>query len=285
MYKGRFAPSPTGPLHFGSLVTALASFLDARANGGIWQLRFDDIDPPRHDPLSFTSIPNCLEQHGLCWDNDVIMQSERRDAHESYIGALKAKGLVFVCRCTRATLGPLGQCDSDCSRCQYDEGSQRLRLTGEAVDSFIDLALGYRAPDDMPDNFVIKRRDGLIAYQLATAVDDIDEGYTHIVRGSDLLNSTFRQTAVHKALGKSSPQYGHLPLVTDSLGNKLSKQSGATAVDASKPVENLRSALGFLNQPSPQDSCKTVKDLLEFATEHWDLALIKTSHPVTFRHE
>ena len=123
----------------------------------------------------------------------------------------------------------------------------------------------------MPDNFVVKRRDGLIAYQLATAVDDVDEGYTNIIRGTDLLDSTFRQIAIQKMLGKQSPSYGHLPLVTDSLGNKLSKQSGATAVDMTRPSENLRSALGFLRQPSPPKTARSIRDLLDFATENWDL--------------
>jgi glutamyl-Q tRNA(Asp) synthetase len=124
----------------------------------------------------------------------------------------------------------------------------------------------------MPKNFVMKRRDGLIAYQLATAVDDIDEGYTHIIRGSDLLDSTFRQMAIHEALGKLSPRYGHLPLVTDSLGNKLSKQAGAQAVDVARPVANLRLALDFLNQPSPPTTAKSLDDVLHFATEHWRLS-------------
>ena len=277
MYKGRFAPSPTGPLHFGSLVAAVASYLDARAHTGVWQLRLDDIDPPRHDPTSFTSIPNCLEQHGLNWDNEVIRQSDRREAHESYISALKADGRVFRCLCTRATLGHLGQCESDCQLSQHDEGSWRLALSGDTLSDFDDLVLGSQAPTDVLQNFVVKRRDGLIAYQLATAVDDIDEGYTHIIRGSDLLGSTFRQIAIHKVLGQTSPQYGHLPIATDALGNKLSKQSGAPAIDTSTPIENLRSALAFLNQISPPQSCKTTKDLLSFGTEHWDLARTRTS--------
>lgn len=277
MYKGRFAPSPTGPLHFGSLVAALASYLDARAHEGIWQLRLDDIDPPRHDPTSFTRIPNCLEQHGLYWDNNVIMQSKRREAHESYISALSADGRVFRCLCTRATLGHLGQCESDCQLSQHNEGSWRLALSEEALSGFNDLVLGSQAPADMPQNFVVKRRDGLLAYQLATAVDDIDEGYTHIIRGSDLLGSTFRQMAIHSALGQTSPKYGHLPIATDPLGNKLSKQSGASAIDTKTPVENLRSALAFLNQTPPPPSCKTPTDLLTFGAEHWDLTRTGTS--------
>ena len=277
MYKGRFAPSPTGPLHFGSLIAALASYLDARAHKGVWQLRLDDIDPPRHDPTSFTSIPNCLEQHGLYWDNDMLMQSKRRDAHESYISSLSANGRVFRCLCTRATLGHLGQCEFDCQLSQHNEGSWRLALSGETMNGFDDLVLGSQAPTDMPQNFVVKRRDGLLAYQLATAVDDIDEGYTHIIRGSDLLGSTFRQMAIHSALGQTSPKYGHLPIATDPMGNKLSKQTGAPAIDTNTPVENLRSALTFLNQASPPRSCKTPTDILAFGTEHWDLARIPTS--------
>ena len=145
------------------------------------------------------------------------------------------------------------------------------------MNGFDDLVLGSQAPTDMPQNFVVKRRDGLLAYQLATAVDDIDEGYTHIIRGSDLLGSTFRQMAIHSALGQTSPKYGHLPIATDPMGNKLSKQTGAPAIDTNTPVENLRSALTFLNQASPPRSCKTPTDILAFGTEHWGLARIPTS--------
>ena len=272
MYKGRFAPSPTGPLHFGSLVAALASFLDARFNQGTWQVRLDDIDPPRHDRSSFQAIPDCLEQHGLLWDNDLILQSRRKEAHESCISELRRAGHIFTCICTRITLGPLGQCQADCSEKQHEQGSIRLHLSDAPAPNFTDLVLGPQIPTLMPKNFVMKRRDGLIAYQLATAVDDIDEGYTHIIRGSDLLDSTFRQMAIHEALGKLSPRYGHLPLVTDSLGNKLSKQAGAQAVDVARPVANLRLALDFLNQPSPPTTAKSIDEVLHFATEHWRLS-------------
>ena len=272
MYKGRFAPSPTGPLHFGSLVAALASFLDARFNQGTWQVRLDDIDPPRHDRSSFQAIPDCLEQHGLLWDNDLILQGRRKEAHESCISELRRAGHIFTCICTRTTLGPLGQCQADCSEKQHEQGSIRLHLSDAPAPNFTDLVLGPQIPTLMPKNFVMKRRDGLIAYQLATAVDDIDEGYTHIIRGSDLLDSTFRQMAIHEALGKLSPRYGHLPLVTDSLGNKLSKQAGAQAVDVARPVANLRLALDFLNQPSPPTTAKSIDEVLHFATEHWRLS-------------
>ena len=275
MYKGRFAPSPTGPLHFGSLVAALASFLDARFNQGTWQVRLDDIDPPRHDRSSFQTIPDCLEQHGLLWDNDLILQSSRKETHEFYIGELRRAGHIFTCICTRTTLGPLGQCQADCSEKQHEQGSIRLHLSDAPAPNFTDLVLGPQIPTLMPKNFVMKRRDGLIAYQLATAVDDIDEGYTHIIRGSDLLDSTFRQMAIHEALGKLSPRYGHLPLVTDSLGNKLSKQAGAQAVDVARPVANLRLALDFLNQPSPPTTAKSIDEVLHFATEHWRLSQLK----------
>lgn len=207
----------------------------------------------------------------------MIMQSKRREAHESYISALSADGRVFRCLCTRATLGHLGQCESDCQLSQHNEGSRRLALPGETLSGFNDLVLGSQAPTDMPQNFVVKRRDGLLAYQLATAVDDIDEGYTHIIRGSDLLSSTFRQMAIHSALGQTSPKYGHLPIATDPMGNKLSKQTGAPAIDTKTPVENLRSALAFLNQTPPPPSCKTPTDLLTFGAEHWNLARTGTS--------
>ncbi len=208
----------------------------------------------------------------MLWDNDLILQSGRKETHEFYISKLRNAGHIFSCTCTRTTLGPLGQCQSDCHEKRHGQGSIRFHLSDVTASGFTDLVLGHQVPTVMPKNFVMKRRDGLISYQLATAVDDIDEGYTHIIRGSDLLDSTFRQMAIHEALGKLSPRYGHLPLVIDSLGNKLSKQAGAQAVDVARPIANLRLALDFLNQPSPPSAAKSIGDILNFATEHWRLS-------------
>lgn len=276
MYKGRFAPSPTGPLHFGSLVAALASYLDARASQGIWQLRIDDIDPPRHDPKSFTSIPECLRRHGLVWDNAQILQSARRASHEQYLQKLRADNRVFTCICTRSTLGSLSQCEAGCGDRRYEQGSIRLKMESALPVAFTDLVMGEQSASNLPTNFVVKRKDGLIAYQLATAVDDVDEGYTHVVRGRDLLDSTFRQIIIQRALGKSSPRYAHIPLVTDVQGNKLSKQTSAPAVNDETPVDNLRAALIFLNQKPPSAEVQSVDALLDHAIRHWDITETQT---------
>ena len=253
----------------GSLVAALGSFLDARSHGGEWHLRIDDIDPPRHDKASFESIPLCLERHALTWDGPIILQSQRREAHEDALSKLRSAGHLFDCLCTRATLGAFGACVSDC-RDQTDiEGSVRFHLPSGAPDRVNDLFLGEQRASTLPRNFIVKRRDGLIAYQLATAIDDLDEGYTHVIRGADLLESSLRQMMIHQALGRLSPKYGHLPIITDQSGNKLSKQTGAQAIDDDTPIANLRRALALLGQPTPPEGVDYVEDILHLATVNW----------------
>lgn len=269
-YSGRFAPSPTGPLHLGSLITAVASYLDARASGGSWRLRIDDIDPPRHDQTSFESIPSCLQAHGLTWDGDVIRQSLRRSTHDQYLKELEHQGLTFTCVCTRTSLGSLGQCEADCSSRRHRTGSVRFKVPDDLPNILDDLILGSRVTPRLPANFVIRRRDGLIAYQLATAVDDLDELYTHVIRGADLLESGYRQMAIQSALGRQSPRYGHIPILYDQQGNKLSKQTGAAPVDIQTPDQNLKFALRFLNQSTALSDTSSVRDILEHAIDHWN---------------
>ena len=253
----------------GSLVAALGSFLDARSHQGEWCLRIDDIDPPRHDKASFESIPRCLESHGLTWDGPIIFQSQRREAHEDALSKLRNAGHLFDCLCTRATLGELGACVSDCRDRKDIEGSVRFYVPADAPDRVKDLFLGEQRASALPSNFIVKRRDGLIAYQLATAIDDLDEGYTHVIRGADLLESSLRQMMLHQTLGRLSPEYGHLPIVTDQSGNKLSKQTGAQAIDTDTPNANLRRALAFLGQPTPPQDVDCVEDILQLATANW----------------
>ena len=253
----------------GSLVTALGSFLDARSHEGEWYLRVDDIDPPRHDKSSFGSIPLCLERHGLTWDGPIIFQSQRRYAHEDALSKLRNAGHLFHCLCTRATLGELGACVSDCRDRKDIEGSVRFHVPDDAPDRVKDLFLGEQRASALPSNFIVKRRDGLIAYQLATAIDDLDEGYTHVIRGADLLESSLRQMMLHQTLGRLSPEYGHLPIVTDQSGNKLSKQNGAQAIDTDTPNANLRRALAFLGQPTPPQDMDCLEDILHLATANW----------------
>ena len=268
----------------GSLVTALGSFLDARSHEGEWRLRIDDIDPPRHDKVSFGSIPHCLESHGLTWDGPIIFQSQRREAHEEALSKLRNRGHLFDCLCTRATLGELGACVSDCRNRQDIEGSLRFHLPSAAPDRVKDLFLGEQHASAIPSNFIVKRRDGLIAYQLATAIDDLDEGYTHVIRGADLLESSLRQMMLHQTLGRLSPEYGHLPIVTDQSGNKLSKQTGAQAIDSDTPNANLRRALAFLGQPTPPKDVDCVEDILQLATVNWRRDSLNLKN-VTFQHD
>lgn len=273
-YRGRFAPSPTGPLHAGSLVAALASFLDARHQGGVWRVRFDDIDPPRAVEGSERNIIAALRGHGLHWDEPILYQSERSEKYESALQTLWQLGYLFRCICTRTTLSGAGTCGQDCRNADYPATlghSLRVRVIPERLQNFTDRFMGEQAvaTGGVPADFIVKRRDGLFAYQLAAAVDDALPHVTHVVRGDDLLTSTHRQRWLQQLLGLTSPNYAHVGVVCDHAGNKLSKQTGAEALNVSAAAENLRDALRHLRQQPPPASAKTVIDLLGFAIEHW----------------
>ena len=273
-YRGRFAPSPTGPLHAGSLVAALASFLDARHQGGVWRLRFDDIDPPRAVAGSEQNIVAALRGHGLHWDEPILYQSEHSERYESALQTLWQLGYLFRCICTRTTLSSAGTCGQDCRNADHPGSlahSLRVRVIPERLRNFTDRLVGEQAvaTGGVPADFIVKRRDGLFAYQLAAAVDDALPHVTHVVRGDDLLTSTHRQRWLQQLLGLTSPNYAHVGVVCDHAGNKLSKQTGAEALNVSAAAENLRDALRHLRQPPPPASAKTVIDLLGFAIEHW----------------
>ena len=273
-YRGRFAPSPTGPLHAGSLVAALARFLDARHQGGVWRVRFDDIDPPRAVEGSERNIIAALRGHGLHWDEPILYQSERSERYESALQTLWQLGYLFRCICTRTTLSGAGTCGQDCRNADYPATlghSLRVRVIPERLQNFTDRFMGEQAvaTGGVPADFIVKRRDGLFAYQLAAAVDDALPHVTHVVRGDDLLTSTHRQRWLQQLLGLTSPNYAHVGVVCDHAGNKLSKQTGAEALNVSAAAENLRDALRHLRQQPPPASAKTVIDLLGFAIEHW----------------
>ena len=273
-YRGRFAPSPTGSLHAGSLVAALASFLDARHQGGVWRLRFDDIDPPRAVSGSKQSIVAALRGHGLNWDEPILYQSEHSERYESALQELWQLGYLFRCICTRTTLASGGTCGQDCRNADHPAmlaHSLRVRVTPERLQDFTDRFMGEQAvpTERMPADFIVKRRDGLFAYQLAAAVDDALPHFTNVVRGDDLLSSTHRQRWLQQLLGQTSPHYAHVGVVCDHMGNKLSKQNGAEALNVKDAEENLRNALRHLRQPPPPASAKTTIELLGFAIEHW----------------
>lgn len=266
-YRGRFAPSPTGPLHLGSLVAAVASYLDARHHGGQWLVRIEDLDPPREVAGASEGILESLKAHGLHWDGQVSYQSQRSDAYDAALARLDRSGLLFDCVCTRATLGPGGSCGQ---RCHPEPGSavaRRIALTCD--EQFIDLVLGIQVPEDLPDDVVLRRKDNLYAYALAVVVDDGLQGITHVIRGADLLGQTPLQMSLHRCLGHTPPAFGHVPVLTNAEGQKLSKQTGAQALDNACAVDNLVRVLRMLGQTLP-----TVTDnaqaLLEAATPLWD---------------
>lgn len=278
-YVGRFAPSPTGPLHAGSAVAALASWLDARAHGGRWLLRIEDVDEPRCSPAAADTIMRQLDALGLHWDGEVVWQSRRPALYRAALDALIARGAAYGCACTRRDLEaqPLA---SDGSRrypgtCRDRVGvtprAWRLRVpVGEVA--FDDRVLGHIAVDVAADagDFVLWRADGYCAYQLAVVVDDADQGVTHVVRGADLLTSTPRQILVQRALGLPQPDYAHVPLVLDAQGEKLSKQTRAQALEPANARADLAEALTFLRHPPPADAVTAGRDaLLAWAVANW----------------
>jgi len=277
-YVGRFAPSPTGPLHFGSLVTALASFLDARASGGKWLVRMEDIDPPRELPGAADTILRQLEQHHLCWDGSVLYQSSRQDAYRQALATLVDMGLVYACDCNRVRIRQLGGVyDGRCLNRKVPDlnrAALRVRLPAETSIGFYDLVQGDRRQclDREVGDFVLRRRDGLFAYQLAVVVDDLHQSINHIIRGCDLLDSTVRQLYLFSCLGADAPDYGHIPLVLNSVGQKLSKQNLAAGISGRKAGENLWWALTWLGlSPPPSLRRAGVDDLLNWGVDAWSL--------------
>jgi glutamyl-Q tRNA(Asp) synthetase len=261
-YRGRFAPSPTGPLHFGSLVSALASWLDARAHGGTWLVRIEDIDGPRTVPGAAGDILATLERFGMKADAPPVWQSQRIGRYQEALEQLRATGVIYPCGCTRkeiadsllheharnTTLAYRGTCRNGLHG--KPARAWRLRVPdGSAAEiAFEDRWQGIQTQNLATEvgDFVLKRADGQWAYQLAVVVDDTDAGITHIVRGADLMDSTARQIYLQRCLGAPTPHYLHVPVVTNKAGEKLSKQNGATALDASQPMEALLAAARHL---------------------------------------
>ena len=282
-YRGRFAPSPTGPLHFGSLVAALGSYLQARSAGGEWYVRIEDIDPPREVPGASDDILRTLESYGLNWDSEVVYQSQRTDHYSSALRNLEREGLAYPCSCTRreirehnarhrgrATTVYPGLCRSGPLRPDRDT-AYRLRITGNRIE-FADQEVGVFAMHLREDcgDFVLKRRDGLFAYQLAVVVDDADQQITEVVRGQDLLDSTPGQIYLQHVLGLPTPAYMHLPLVRNDAGQKLSKQTGARPLTTAEAPSTLHAALCFLGlSPSADLRNAAVEEIVDWGVRHW----------------
>ena len=275
-YRGRFAPSPTGPLHLGSLIAALASFLDARHSTGSWLVRMEDLDLPREEPGAADSILHSLQCHGLHWDENILYQSTRTSAYAAALTHLADRGNLFPCDCTRAILSTSGACQGNCRTSQTKisgPAAVRIIVPCEQDILFTDRLQGpeHTLLGQSLQDFVVKRKDKLYAYQLAVVVDDAEQGITHVVRGSDLLDSTPRQIFLQQRLGYPTPRYCHLPVITTGQGQKFSKQNHAPALDNRMAHSNLLCALRFLHQCEPPAALASVEQLLAYAIEHWSL--------------
>ena len=270
---GRFAPSPSGPLHFGSVAAAVGSYLQARSRGGRWLLRIDDLDPPREQPGAADSIIKTLEALALEWDGEIVYQSRRGDAYQAALGQLAALDASFPCGCTRAMVGR-GPYPGTC-RDGLPAGRQARSIRVRAADhviEFDDLWRGFQryVMNAHCGDFVIRRADGLIAYHLAVVVDDAHAGVNEIVRGADLLDSTPQQIHLQNLLGLPRPRYAHLPVVLGDNGRKLSKQTFARPVSAREADTVLFHALDFLGlAPPPALAKQAPREQLAWALEHW----------------
>ena len=287
-YRGRFAPSPTGPLHFGSLVAAVGSYLDARAHGGQWLLRMEDVDTPRNVPGAAQGILATLEAYGFEWDGPVLWQSSRFAAYADALQRLIDAGLVYGCTCSRKEIADSGSHPAVDGGLAYPGTCRnglpagrvarawRLRVNNEQL-GFIDRLQGsvvQHLENDVGD-FVLRRADGLFAYQLAVAVDDEFQAISEIVRGADLLASTPRQIWLQRCLGYATPRYAHLPVASNAAGEKLSKQTLAPALDRRQAGPMLVRALAFLGQTVPTELAGAPPtEVWAWAHAHWSFAAI-----------
>jgi len=277
-HRGRFAPSPTGPLHFGSLLAAVASYAQAKSRQGEWLVRIEDIDPPREQPGSDQLILCALEAFGFEWDGPVTYQSTFTERHESMVAELLATGAAYPCGCSRRDLadvprGPLGAIyPGTCrTRCSASEAAIRLRTNDDPI-TFTDALQGTQTQrlESESGDFIIKRRDGLIAYHLAAVVDDYDQGIGEIVRGIDLIASTPRHIGIQKTLKVPTPAYMHIPVAVNKDGQKLSKLTGATPISKANAGATLHKALKALRQapPASLDGANPA-DIWHWALPNW----------------
>ncbi len=285
-YRGRFAPSPTGPLHFGSLVAAAGSFLEARARGGEWLVRMEDLDPPRVVAGAADDILRTLEACGMQWDGGIVRQSARSEAYHGAVHRLRQQGLVYPCACSRreiadsAIAGIEGPVYPGTCRAGLPAGktARALRLSTRGATVAFDDAIQGRIAHDLEKDFgdfVLLRADDVYAYQLAVVVDDAGQGITDVVRGADLLGSTPRQVYLQQLLEFPQPRYAHLPVAVNASGEKLSKQTFAAPVDAAQPVPALVAALDFLGQRPPRELAQAgIKEFWDWALQNWNLGRV-----------
>jgi glutamyl-Q tRNA(Asp) synthetase len=285
-YRGRFAPSPSGPPHFGSLVAAVGSFLEARCRGGEWLVRIEDLDPPRERPGAADDILATLDRLGMYWDGQVLRQSTRSAVYEAALDELAAAGRLRSCLCSRSQLGALPENQqrapgeelfhpAECLAVEGRSGSEppawRFRAPDRDIE-FVDRVQGVQTANvaRTVGDFVLKRRDGVVAYQLAVVVDDAAQGVTDVVRGADLLSSTPRQIVLQDGLGLQRPTYMHLPIAVSETGLKLSKSEDAPALSRSLPAAQIVAALEFLRQDPPAGLARApLAAVWQWATSHW----------------
>ena len=278
IYRGRFAPTPSGPLHFGSMVAAVGSYLDAKSHGGTWAMRIDDLDRPRVASGSVDAILRCLEKFQMHWDGEILFQSARGDAYRSALDQLRARGLVYPCACSRKEIsdaGTGGLVYPGTCRNGPPAGRQarawRVHTANTTID-FVDLLQGRVSQDIEREigDFVLLRADRVFAYHLACAIDDCAQGITHVVRGADLMASTPRQIHLQRLLGLPTPVYMHLPVALNAAGEKLSKQTRALPVETNRAAAVLSDVLKFLKHPPPGEVCgDDVSSLWRWALANW----------------
>ncbi len=288
VYRGRFAPSPTGSLHLGSLMTAVASYLEAKTHNGEWLVRIEDVDSTRVIPDSSWQILHALESFGMDWDGEVVYQSQRHATYQTALTELNKNGLIYPCACSRREIadsamvsveGPIysGRCRNGLSS-NHAGRPHALRVKTEYSQiQFVDNLQGkvHQCVESEIGDFVLRRADGIYTYQLAVVVDDAWQGITHIVRGIDLLHSTPRQIYLQKLLGYKTPAYLHLPLVVNKQGEKLSKQTLAAPIDLTKPLPQLVATLRILGQSPPDELVEG--DMISFwqwAQANWQVERI-----------
>lgn len=286
-YIGRFAPSPSGDLHFGSLIAALGSYLHAHSLGGKWLVRIDDLDPPREVAGSADRILASLEQYGLEWDGEVVWQSRRHEAYRETLDWLHQQGKSYYCTCTRQRISLLGGTyDGHCRCAGHGPENAAIRLHQTLpVARFHDELQGEFIADIglAEEDFIVRRRDGLFAYNLAVVIDDHFQGVNHIVRGADLIAPTVRQLSLYQHLGLPPPSYVHLPLACNANGDKLSKQNHAPALPTGDPRPIIVQTLIFLGQSLPESwQDLTLPLLLRWAVAHWSLEKVPRKASVSY---
>lgn len=274
-YVGRFAPTPSGPLHFGSLVAALASYLDARAHNGRWLMRIEDIDPPREQPGAADAILRTLEAFELVWDGPVLYQSQQGERYQHTVNQLLQQGLAYPCQCSRKQLKGHTVYPNSCRKNPPPpEAECAIRLKTAGTFAIDDRIQGHcHWPMNQVGDFIIQRRDRLFAYQLAVVLDDHYQGVNQVVRGYDILESTPRQLQLIEHLGLNPPAYAHIPVIVQANGQKLSKQNLAPAIDSAQKETLLLQALAALGMAPDRETARShYPDLLHWAVGQWQTA-------------